>query len=89
VTFSAGPSIARGGIDGRCASNGVDASEVNRGQLLRKQADIKGMAHPPGTGNGVVQFQVLVIVPGKGAYAVSWFYTKLCQRFGQAFDTAV
>ena len=61
----------------------------NVSQLVGGETNIKGVADSPATGDGVIEFEVLVIVPGKGAHPVPWFNAQSAQYIRQFFHPFV
>ena len=58
-------------------------------QLVGKEADVERVADRTGARHGIVELQVLVVVPGKGAHAVARLDAELHQRLGQPLDAFV
>ena len=53
------------------------------GHLVRRQARVDGMADRADTGDGVIQLQVAVAVPGQGGDPVAGFHAQRHQAVGQ------
>ena len=55
----------------------------NIGQLFGREADIEGVADCTRTGNGEIEFQMLVTIPAKCAHSVAHLYPQIGQRTGK------
>ncbi len=59
------------------------------GQLLGEHVDVEGMADGAAAGDGEVELQVLVVVPGEGGDTVPGLHAEVDQRGGQALHPPV